>query len=238
MFSNPDDKGWIEQDSISIKCYDGQNEWAGDNNQIKTVIPQNLLNQKYGIVVSENGQHVLAYDECNELYKVNVKNGGSDSDVVTSGLTITSNNYSFVMIIFISIIILYCSKKANEVIQITPLKKKKVILTMCIIMISTIPGCITENEIDYHSLSLSEPLNTKVQEQPYSDDYLGTVLFDNDIYLQTIDYYFWDGYQHIWGSGPVSNDNSFDISGYCNEDSCMSSLKLYWKGQELDFTTV
>ena len=88
----------------------------------------------------------------------------------------------------------------------------------------------------YHSLSLSEPLNTNVQEQSYSDDYLATVLFDNDRYLQTIDYYFWITMViNIYGVVDVSNTNSFDISGYCNEDSCMSSLKLYWKGSRVRF---
>jgi len=227
VFSRTDDEGWIEKGSMELRCYDGDNEWAGDNNQIKQVD----LGGHYGFIVSENGDHILVYDECNDLYRLELDESKLNIEITETTILDNGKMVHVILAIFLGFVLLMVASKQNLLENSTT--KPSVALVCCVIVLGMIPGCLFGEE-DLHKMDLNMPEEVNIQSQPFSDEYIATISFDEEVYLTSLDYYFWDGNNHQWGSGGDGESKSFNVPGYCSDENCFSSLKLFWNGIELE----
>lgn len=231
IFSLDDDDGWVEKDSIGVGCdVDIFDEGAFDNNQIRKLWTTNLQNEHYGFIVSENGNYIIVYDECGDLYRLELDESKLNSEI-TKSATFDSGGTVYILSLIFIIICIYISTHDKN------LKRKKSYqinanIICCIVLLTLVPGCLFDDE-NLYSMNLDKPENVNIQPQPFSEEIIATISFEEEVYLKALDYYFWDGNNHHWGSGGDGKSKSLDIPGHCSVDDCLSSLKLFWTGNEL-----
>lgn len=228
--------GWGEKDSIALACYDGE-DGGYDNNQLDHSIEQ--ANQRnYGFVTSHDGRHVVGYDECNGVYALQI---GSESSMSASSINgIGYNDLLPILLLCTVFSIVRYSVPCVRKLQPNFRKLSKSTIFPLFVSCLLLSGCTaigdilsTDEETDYHFLDLVEPNIVSISEQPFSDEYIATVTLSEETYLDPIDYYMWDGENHIWGSLGQTSGSTFNIPGACVDSTCFDTLQLFWTGNSI-----
>lgn len=230
IFGKSGVSGWEEKDSILTECYEGQSESSEDKNQIKWIGIELLKIENYGFIVSQNGEHIIVHDECGDLYGMNINNDELSSGVDTYGGQFDDGFAPIAFLIlpsvFVGLLFLLHGKTQQQT------SRGGVTFAILILVSSFSPGCIS-SEIDNHNFVLQNPVKFEVNPQPFTNEYIATISFDEPVYLGALNYYYWDGDNHKWGRGDDVKAKSFELPGGCNVEDCVSSITLFWKGTEI-----